>query len=232
MSTPRIAEPSPTHLRRDAVRLLLAWGLILAVMIAVGMALTGPLEGSVGVADNDAERWLAAHRSAALTDAAYAASLLGETLTELILAPVLLLVIWLWQRNIRPVVFIAVACVGELAAYLLTVNIVSRPRPPVVQLDQGLDPTHSYPSGHVAAAVATYGGMAVLVWGFGATRWRWLSAALLVPAPLVALARLYLGVHHPSDVAVSLLFMSVWVAVTAVIVLSGLTRDDSRSRPG
>lgn len=222
MSTTRIADRSPAHhRRRDAVRLLLAWGLILVVGLVVGLALTGPLEGSVGVGDTHVTRWLATHRSATLTDGAHALSLLGETWTILILGPILLLFTWLWRREIRPVVFLAVTSVGEIVAYLLTVNIVSRHRPPVVPLDQGLDPTHSYPSGHVAAAMATYGGMAVLIWALGNNRWRWLAVALVALPPLVAVARLYQGVHHPSDVVASLVFMSVWLTVTAAILLTG-----------
>jgi undecaprenyl-diphosphatase len=190
--------------------------------------LTGPLNGSIGVGDNRVERWLAAHRSGWLTEVADSGSLLGETWTVLALGPVLLLVTWLWIRQIRPVLFLVVALVGEAGGYLLTVSIVSRPRPPVRLLDPGLDPNHSYPSGHVAAAVALYGGMAVLIWLFCANRWRWLSAALVVLPLLVGMARLYLGVHHPSDVVTSLAFMSAWLAISGAVLL----RDQSAETTG
>ena len=202
-----------------AGRLIGAWTLIFTVVILVGVALTGPLAASVGVVDNDVERSLAGHRSTSLTALAQAASLLGETITQLVLVPVLLLLAWWWLHRWAPMVFLGVAAVGELSGYLLTVSIVSRPRPPVPLLDSGLDPLHSYPSGHVAAAMATYGGLAVVCWTFGTDPWRRLSAVLLLAPPLVALARLYLGVHHPTDVLVSLIFMSAWLAVTASVVL-------------
>ena len=204
---------------RVVARLLLAWSLMAAVVILVGTALTGPLAGSVGAADNDVEKWLAGHRSTSRTAVAQSISLLGETTTQLVLVPLLLFVSWWWLRQVRPVVFLAVAAVGELAAYLLTVSIVSRARPPVPLLDTGLDPLHSYPSGHVAAAMATYGGLTVLCWTFGADPWRRLSVVLLLAPLMVALARLYLGVHHPTDVLVSLTFMSAWLAVTASVLL-------------
>lgn len=202
-----------------AARLLAAWALIFTVVVLVGVALTGPLAASVGVVDNDVERSLADHRSTSLTAMAQGASLLGETITQLVLVPVLLFLAWWWLHRLAPVVFLGLAAVGELSGYLLTVSIVSRPRPPVPLLDSGLDPLHSYPSGHVAAAMATYGGLAVVCWTFGTDPWRRLSAVLLVAPPLVALARLYLGVHHPTDVLVSLLFMSAWLAVTASVLL-------------
>jgi len=211
-------------IRRIAALLLLAWALLVTVVILVGAALTGPLVDSVGEADNDIERSLAGHRSTSLTAVAQGISLLGETATQLVLVPVLLLVAWWWLRRAKPVVFLAVAAVGEVAGYLLTVSVVSRPRPPVPLLDPGLEPLHSYPSGHVAAAMATYGGLAVLCWTFGPNPWRRLSAGLVLAPPLVALARLYLGVHHPTDVLVSLVFMLAWLAVTASVLLGSSPR--------
>ncbi len=204
---------------RAAVRLVLAWALIIGVLVAVGAALTGPLRSTVGVVDNDIVRSIASHRSAELTDVAEAVSTLGDTSTELVLNPLLLLVTWVWLRQIRPVVFLAVACVGEIAAYLVTVSLISRPRPPVELLHRGLEPMHSYPSGHVAAAMATYGGLAVLVWVYGNRHLVWLSAALLLLPPLVALARLYQGVHHLTDVLVSIAFMSAWLAAAGAVLL-------------
>jgi membrane-associated phospholipid phosphatase len=218
------APPTSASWRRYAVlraaQILLAWGLIVSIQIAVGELLVGPLRGSVGAGDNDAERWFAGHRSGTLTHLAQAVTLLGETWTVATLGPALLLVTWLWLREIRAVVYLASAIVGEVAAYLLTVTLVSRPRPPVPLLDPGLDPNHSYPSGHVGAAMAMYGGLAVLVWVFRRSRWRMLSVALLALPPMVAIARLYLGAHHPSDVVASLIFISGWLSAAAAIVLS------------
>jgi undecaprenyl-diphosphatase len=198
---------------------LFAWGIIFAVVFAFGEALTGPLKSSIGVRDNQVERWFAEHRSGSLTTVADSLSLLGETTTVLVLGPVLMVFTWLWRREFRSVAFLVVALLGELAGYLLIVSLVSRPRPPVGILDPGLDPSHSYPSGHVAVAVALYGGMAVLIWIFCDPRWRWLSAALVVLPLLVAVARLYLGAHHPSDVLTSLVYMAAWLAVAAAVLL-------------
>ncbi len=219
----RVTQRPASNQRRAAAHatfwLLLGWGLVLAAMVALGMALTGSLKGSVGVGDNQVERWLGANRSGWLTDVADVVNQFGETMTVLLLGPVVLLVIWLWTRQIRPVIFLLVVLVGELGQYLLTVNTVSRPRPPVAILDPGLDPNHSYPSGHVAAAVALYGGTAVLLWLMCATRWRWSSVPLVSLPLLVGIARLYLGAHHPSDVIASIAFMSAWLAIAGTVLL-------------
>jgi undecaprenyl-diphosphatase len=194
-------------------------------MVVVGKALTGPLKGSVGVGDNGMERWLSARRTGWLTDVSDVASQLGETLTVLLVGPVALLVIWLYTRQVRPIIFLVVALVGEVSQYLLTVSTVSRPRPPVAVLDPGLDPNHSYPSGHVAAAVALYGGVAMVLWLFCANRWRWLSIPLVSLPVLVGMARLYLGAHHPSDVIASIAFMSAWLAVAGAVLLENHERS-------
>jgi membrane-associated phospholipid phosphatase len=204
---------------RDAVMLVAGWVLLLALVVAFGLMLTGPLEGSVNPGDNRLERWFAAHRSGTLTQVADTVTLFGETLTVVTAGPVLLLVVWLWRRRIRPVVFVAVSLLGEIAGYLLTVTLVSRDRPPVRLLDPGLDPNHSYPSGHVAASVALYGALAVLIWLYCRNAWRWLCVVLVAVPPLVGLARLYLGAHHLSDVITSLVFMSVWLAIAAAVLI-------------
>jgi undecaprenyl-diphosphatase len=209
--------------RRDAVRaaavLIAGWVLLVAVVVAVGLALTGPLEGSVGHGDNRLERGFAADRSGMLTHVADVVTLLGETVTVLTLGAILLLGTWFWKHQIRPVVFVAAALLGEIAAYLVTVSLVSRDRPPVRILDPGLDPSHSYPSGHVAASVALYGALAVLIWRTQRKGWRWLCVALAAVPLLVGMARMYLGAHHLSDVVTSLVFMSVWLAFAAAVLL-------------
>jgi undecaprenyl-diphosphatase len=164
------------------------------------------------------ERWFARHRAGWLTDVADVATLPGETLTALVLGPVLLLAVWLWLRRLDAVVFMALALLGEFVIYLITVSLVSRQRPPVAILDPGLDPHHSYPSGHVGASMAMYGGLAVLVWANCSRRRRWLSVVLATVPFLVAVARLYLGAHHPSDVIASLLFMTAWLACCAAVL--------------
>ena len=70
---------------------------------------------------------------------------------------------------------------------------------------------HSFPSGHAARMVM----LAVLAAGLGPA---WLAVLLLVWAPLVALARVAMGVHYLSDVlagallglVVGLAFAIVW----------------------
>ena len=64
---------------------------------------------------------------------------------------------------------------------------------------------YSFPSGHTQNAVATYGGIARY------TRRGWLRVVLVVLTVLIAFSRMYLGVHTPLDVGVSVLIAAALV---------------------
>jgi membrane-associated phospholipid phosphatase len=81
----------------------------------------------------------------------------------------------------------------------------------------------SYPSGHTAASIAVYGGLALLltsaVTNVAFRTFTWTIALAMVT--FVATARLYRGMHHPLDVTggvvvgVAALFVVVFACRTA-----------------
>jgi membrane-associated phospholipid phosphatase len=99
--------------------------------------------------------------------------------------------------------------------FLVTTLVVHRPRPHVVKLDHS-PPTSSFPSGHTAAALTLYGALALLIYLHTRRRSAWLL--LLMPAA-VGMARLYRGMHHPSDVLAGLLLgtLAITAAYRAVL---------------
>ena len=114
---------------------------------------------------------------------------------------------------------LAVVLVGELILFITAAGVVNPPRPPVAHLDAELPPTASFPSGHTGAALCLYGAVAVLVLGATLAWWRWLVVAAAVTAVvLVAVARLYRGAHHPSDVLGSVLLGLPWLLATAYLL--------------
>ena len=70
----------------------------------------------------------------------------------------------------------------------------------------------SFPSGHTQSVVGTMGGVARFV-----KRW-WLRIVCIVIAVLVAFSRMYLGVHTPQDVLVSLVIAVILVFALYPIV--------------
>jgi membrane-associated phospholipid phosphatase len=199
---------------RDAARVLLAWAIILAAVLGVGWLLTHALSPSVEPWDDDAARWFADQRNGDLTQAAEAVTFLGETPVGTAVAAVAAGLIAWWQRSVRPALFFAVVLAGIGGFYGVATVLVSRRRPPVPILDPGLVPNDSYPSGHVGTAIAAYGGTALLVWWLAPRARPWVWVLALVPV-FVALARLYEGAHHVTDVLASVCYASAWLAVVS-----------------
>jgi membrane-associated phospholipid phosphatase len=194
------------------------WVLLVGAVLAVGWLLTHPLESSVDPWDDDVARWFADERTGDLDRVAEVGTFLGETVVGAAVAAVVALVVSLWRRSWRPALLVALLEGGIGALYAIATALITRDRPPVHILDPGLVPDHSFPSGHVATAVAAYAGAAVLLaWAAPAYR-RWFLALLLLPV-LALLARLYQGAHHVTDVATSVLYTSTWLAVLARVVL-------------
>ena len=85
--------------------------------------------------------------------------------------------------------------ISVLAALVMSLKFVIRRRRPEGEwggIYRNTDP-HSFPSGHAARAFM----IAVVATGLGPV---WIALMLLIWAPLVALARVAMGVHYVSDV--------------------------------
>ena len=215
--------------KATGVLLVTCWGVLLGVVVGVGWLLNHPLEGSVGEVDDDLALWFADERTGRLNDLANAGTFFGDTIVELVVAPVVAVGVWIWQRSVVPALFLALVTCGIGGIYYVAVNVDPRQRPPVEILDPGLSPTHSFPSGHVGTAIALYGGIVVLTWTYArAARW-WVTPLLVLPL-VVLVARLYQGAHHLSDVLTSLVFASVWLGTVAALLLRGRSRRSPTHR--
>lgn len=177
--------------------------LLATVMVGLGLLVT-KLVLSVGfVADADVwlPRWLDDRRTPFWTDASYVGSMMSDrpVLIPLMAAVIALLVL---GRRWRMGSFVLQAALAEVLCYGLVTRFIERPRPePVEQLDK-FNLLHSFPSGHVAASVAIYGALALLLAAhFKDIRARVLIWTVAATIPLVvASSRIYRGEHHPIDV--------------------------------
>jgi undecaprenyl-diphosphatase len=105
-------------------------------------------------------------------------------------------------------------CIGVLAVLVLTIKLLVRRRRPPGEwgaIYRTTDP-HSFPSGHAARAVL----LAILLTAWGPA---WAAPLAIVWVPLVALARVALGVHYLSDVLAGGL-LGLAAALVAVSVSS------------
>lgn len=222
--------PPPDPGPRGAVVVRLAVGMVVltAAMLAVGLAITR-LDALSGVRAWDAsiESWWAAHRTPTLDSLTHVGSSLSDTVTAVVVTVVAVLALRAWLGRWYESVVVVVSIGGELLYFLVLTAVVGRHRPDVPHLDPA-PPTSSYPSGHVGAAVALYVCLAFLVARYARNR----VVAAVVPVLLclvpfvVAVSRMYRGMHFPTDVLMGAVGGLAWLAVVLRVLMTGEPRGD------
>jgi membrane-associated phospholipid phosphatase len=243
-------DPSPTdrrtaalaqrwrHLRNGApsALYLLGWAVVIAAVgVVAGMLLAKVgAHTALGRADAGVDRWFAAHRTAGLNTITLVAAEVGGTPVVTGLAILTVAGAALRWRRWREPALVGAAVLGEVLIFLAITALVDRPRPPVPHLDAA-PPTSSFPSGHTAAAIVLYGSWAVLAFQHARSALvRGLFAALAVVVPIaVGLARLYRGMHFPTDVIAGAMLSLVWLPLTVRAVRLGVLHQRLRAEiPG
>ncbi|MFV2085704.1 phosphatase PAP2 family protein [Micromonospora sp. LOL_021] len=218
---------------RTAACLAAAWAFTFGLLVGAGLLVTGPLAGSALVAaDRAAVEWFVAHRDSTFDPVAAAGNRFGDTNWSTAGALGAGVVIVASRRRLRPVIFLAAVMVGEITLFLASSGVVARDRPAVPRLGEEIPPTASFPSGHLAAPACLYLAVALLAWHWsrGWPRWAAVVAAVLAPTG-VGLSRLYWGVHHPLDLAGSLLLAGCWVGACWWTVRPGPAPPDPGGGP-
>ena len=202
-------------LARRVLPYVMVW---FAVLAGAGWLLAHPLKSAVAPEDG-VSRWFAAHRTPGWNTVTDVLSHVANTGSIVISTLAAALVYWLITRRLRDVLPVAIGVFTQAGVFLLTTLLIDRPRPQVPKLDQS-PPTSSFPSGHTGASAALYFGLVLLCVRRFPSRWaRALSAVGFGLIPFaVATARLYRGMHHPSD----LLFGLVNGLVCAVVAYLAL----------
>ncbi|MEU6534386.1 diacylglycerol kinase family protein [Streptomyces sp. NPDC047000] len=174
-----------------------------ALLVGAGRLITGPARDIWPLtAEDRVNEGFERIRTGTLTTLSSIASEAGNTLTVIAVTLLSCLGLILLPRlpMWRQAAFLAVAVSLQSLVFLVITSAVDRHRPEVHRLDGSL-PTSSYTSGHTGAATALYGGLAVLAVTRLRGPWRTVVGCLLCVLPLlVGLARLYRGMHHPTDV--------------------------------
>ncbi|MDJ0357420.1 phosphatase PAP2 family protein [Paenarthrobacter sp. PH39-S1] len=211
-------------------------GSVILLVLTLSLGVLAKSFGSPGP-DLDADVGLSHDRSPALTTIATIINgVLSPAGNVVILAVVCLILMFLLRRPLTALAFGSTVAAGWLSSEIGKIT-VSRLRPPgsvthALILENGHD---SFPSGHTAFAVALVWG-AVLVLA-RTPRQRTVTAVVGgIFAVMVALSRLYLGVHYPTDVAGSLLISTAgilfWLPLWNNLIeprLSRISRINKRS---
>ena len=212
---------------------VLGYALLVVFGLLLGALVTNFVVGhSLGKGDLDIARWFAHRRTTTWNDLSLVGSYVAETVTVFVVLAIALAVL-AWKRHWPQCGLLVATMAVEGGMYLATTYFVSRERPAVPRLEH-LIVSDSFPSGHTAAAVALYGSLAIVVWSL--TRepvWRVLFLALAVIAPIVvAVSRVYRGMHNPTDAIGGALLGAACIAVGYVSVRAGLSagRDGGAER--
>jgi membrane-associated phospholipid phosphatase len=211
-----------------------AFLLVEGLLLGLGLLITRLLDhGPVEQEELDLEEAVLAHRSPAWDTVTHYGTVLGATSTVVALTAAGCLVLALRGHGPRLPLFLTLAVGGETLLFLLASAVLDRVRPPIPHLDVA-PPTSSFPSGHTAASVALWVGLAL---GLARTRpghrLRFVSWSLAVVLPLfVLISRLYRGMHWPTDVAAGVLFSLTWLLLLRAALLPAVRREEGSAPSG
>ena len=193
---------------RHATALIAGIGLVILIGLFIGFRyLTAFDQGLMALVQE--------HRSATLDEIAVTFTLIGEFRYMLIVCS-LVTVLLLLARQWRQAIFAGGTMLFTALANTGCKHFFARVRPEILT-----DPLTSYsmPSGHSSGAFALFLSLAVLAGRGQPTRLRltWLLLGCL-PALAIALSRVYLGAHWPSDIvagamlAASICAAALWLS--------------------
>ena len=209
--------------------LLAAWVALTGILIAVGFSVVH--SSTVLSFDKHVTSMVVARRTHTLNETMKAITWLGSWIALVITAIVVLVLAVRGRLRWLAVVVAVVAWAGEAGAVTLTKQVVERQRPPK---ETWLITAHgwSWPSGHTATAVLVFSVLAIVVNYVACSRVvttsAWFAAAIAIAA--VGFSRIELGVHWTTDVAASLIFVSVWLLVILKLFATEL-RDAKEDGP-
>ena len=136
-----------------------------------------------------------------------------------------------WFRQPLIAATVVANYVGQFALVWISWGMWSRDRPNLIADGLAAPSLHSFPSGHVVVSITMYG---LIFYLWLRTSKNWLEKLFAIAfgsvwISLIALARLALGAHWPSDVIAGLLIGSLWL-ITVVTALERSLKAVSRYR--
>jgi undecaprenyl-diphosphatase len=181
---------------------------LLAVGLVVGWLVVVPL--SVWTGEDRLVLWLRTGRTPSMDSLARGASAIGGVTGNAVICILAVTMIWALSRQWWLAALPAIALWLHIFVHIVTTTLVARQRPDVQPLDIG-QPTASFPSGHMGATTAQL----LVVALFLCAQVERMAVRMVIIATtcayllVLAWSRVYLGMHHPSDV--------VWGAVNGIV---------------
>lgn len=191
-------------------------GIAICALTGFGLLLAGViLDPELAQADAAISHFVQGLRTDWATSAMIGITMLGDTA---VLMPAALLLIAALGANRQWVLSATVAAASLAGAAFVPLfkTLIQRTRP--VPMYQGAD-GFSFPSGHSTLATIILGALALIVAQGLPARFRgWVYAGTAALLALIALSRVYLLAHWPTDVLAGLLFGGAMVGIVALVL--------------
>ena len=223
-------------LTRDEIRSLIFLEVVAGIifsylsLILFQFITTDVLQNETILTDNLIANFIISYRVAWLTNIMLILSLLGNEV--IIFGSVIVIIFLTLKKHHRETfIFSILLLMGTTLTTLLKL-LYRIPRPFYEVLVK--ENSYSYPSGHALNSVLFYGAISFFIYHFTKNRMTsalisTLSVFLII---LIGISRIYLGAHHPSDVAAGFI-VGFWLLVTTIlvdktIIFFRLIRESSR----
>ena len=203
---------------RLALGTLLFAGMLAAIaaLFFFGWLAEEMLDGDTRRFDESVRQFVHDFATPVLTIIMQTASFLGSTLFLTIFGVIIVIALYL-RKHRRGAMLFTITTVGA-SILLITLKLAFRRVRPEPFFDTILPASYSFPSGHSLAAFCFYGALAEILSERTDKLWQqtlvWISAVTMIS--LIGISRIYLGVHHPSDVVAGYAVGLIWVITIAI----------------
>jgi undecaprenyl-diphosphatase len=188
----------------------------IAALFFFGWLADEMIEGDTHRFDEGVRNFVHEFSSPALTSLMQLASFLGSTLFLVIFGVIIVIALYLRKHRHGAILF-TITTVGA-SILLVTLKLAFRRTRPEPFFDTILPVSYSFPSGHSLASFCFYGALAAIltprIKNIYLQILVWISAIIMIF--LIGISRIYLGVHHPSDVVAGYVVGLIWVITIAI----------------
>ncbi len=218
---PRIRQYVINILTRDEIRSIIFLEVIFGIVFSfVSLFLfqyitNAVLQNETIFIDNLISSFIISYRMLWLTKIMFILSLLGSE--GVVFGSVIIVIFLTLKKHHRETfIFSILLLMGVIITYFLKL-LYRVPRPFFLALIS--ENSYSYPSGHATNSILFYGAVSYFIYHF--TRNKMTSALVSMLAMVliisIGISRIYLGVHHPSDILAGFI-AGFWLLITTILI--------------